>query len=1429
MSDGYTTYSKDEFIAKFGYDPDAVGEPVAATGGSPIANHLKSAAVGVMTVPTDILNFPSTVYKGAGALYDAYANDTKFVDEFQKRIQVEGAKDNVQKHLQDVVTSWRERDPSLTPEQLEAGIAEYQKTKQFEDFTTEQLSGTQYLASKWRDTSRRLLGDERTEDQRSWTESAGEVLGGALVGGPAGWVGRLSTVPRLAGVVANPVARGAIRTAEALTPLTIPYSGTNVAVNAAAGIGIDQAVRYAQGKSTAFTPTDEDSAGVASLAGTSAVVAGAAAFVAAVRGRTRQALQQSQTELALQANPQLNYRVELDPQTGQSFIRGGAPQQLGPSSELEETANRSLFGRVQGWRRSARDRLIDQAAHPNAMIRDIHGGEVAREAENLYTRNTGAVLTDRIASDTITIDGPVRDAWAAMTPEKQRAVANAHWMTSYGSDILTTMDDLRTRIANLQTQITNPRTQQSSINALQNQVAELQTSLRRLTNDDPDARMRVPTVSQNTVFSTRNTFLADTDPQVMAYKNAVRNRNRILLDMQVASGRLSRATADEWHLRNPYYVQAVNDPYNNLTGWARTLAKWRGSVRAAQTRASEGSAAGTLREGPLRSLDKNPAQPQSIGAPETRITHPMEPMSASQEYTIRTLREVAHTLPRNEYIRLLTQDPNGNPSALVIDGRIRGVQSGVGRYWFTPEQLNSPTFRHLKDRTDVAIEWQNGQARVWEFGDPEVTRALRMEPVQLSGLMKTLTAITNNFKLFTTGKGNPAFPPVNGYYNTAIAMLTHRADRAFGPLSYASHRFLPERAARALSVIPDVTSIGMMPYYAVKNLIQLQTHFLTRPLARQLAQNVVPFQALQSVVGQRMFNSMVNVASRVALWADQAPAVVLRRGGAGHGVQSIDHIPRIRDSFSSTRERVPAPLRYAWQFYTDVLDSFHLSDKAQYFTQNHALLSRRHGGNIPQRDLERLIDETRNISGDMSLVPASKLMQDVERVVPYMTQTKLGAYHLARNMFGRDTAQFVIPRMMIAMYAVGQSYYFMTHWNDESRKKLWQDTPEYDRYRFVYIPTPQLLMAWGRGENPAYSDDLVYKVRIPPDIAGIVAGTTAFMQMIGAIPADATIKPLIGDVPKVWADSLTPAMPPLLQLFLAQSGKRLDPGTSETRGGAWIRDSGSLFRSGPNAESVSNLGEVSNSTSLMMGALFGAMGTHIAMATDVMLHAAKYNTTGGPTPLPTPRQSADYAAGLQKATGEVFNRVKSRIPEVPLVWQNQERYAVMTPAWQVMSQNTSHIRSINGMRDDLGKAATARRQAAVEAGGIPQRVMTDQVLIQIAEDISAWQRSTGDLGKLKQQQNDLRVRSRAVDVQYNLSFEQRTAEKNKYIKMQQDNMEQQRLATQYAEQVIAAKYGQALAPMLKGRQINMATLDAMMRENVGGAAVPPQVEAQPEQ
>jgi len=362
-------------------------------------------------------------------------------------------------------------------------------------------------------------------------------------------------------------------------------------------------------------------------------------------------------------------------------------------------------------------------------------------------------------------------------------------------------------------------------------------------------------------------------------------------------------------------------------------------------------------------------------------------------------------------------------------------------------------------------------------------------------------------------------------------------------------------------------------------------------------------------------------------------------------------------------------------------------------------------------------------------------------------------------------------------------------------------------------------MAWFNGENPNYSRDLYYDIMLPPDLVGMVAGTGAVMQMMGMLPNNVTPEPISSKWPKLFTMSLVPAMPPVVQALLGESGMKLDPQSSDMRGGKLVRQISSNFRSGPQAESMSNLGQVSNTTSLVLNALLGTFGAHLAAGTDVFLHASKYYPVGDDGKL-TPRESQDFGVGLRKALGVVAQRATKNLPDVigltGNLWDSQQKRSVMTPKWEYVNENTQHIQSMVGMKDGAdGKAAKLQAKYAQQVGGMPKEALTDVAMIQIVKAVAQYQNPTGPLGKLKKEDAIYKNSINALNSNYNMSAEEKKEKIDIIVQKRQDNMDQQYMAIKYLEQRVAAKFGAYLAPRLNGRKITVATLDEMARESIG--------------
>jgi len=1417
--------SREEYIAQYGVDPETGAAPAPTTpeesGGW--KDHAKSLVTGALTAPTDLYALPSIAVSGGQALYRSYANDTKFMDEFKKDLQIDEAQTNIQSHLQSVADQWKQRDPSLTQEQINAGLQDYTKSKQYEDFTREQLTHFPYVAGKWKDTVRGLMGDERPDSQRKWTESAAEVLGGAVIGGPGGWAtGVASAGSKIGGITAkvanSAITRGALNVAEKVSPVTVPYTGANIALNAGIGLAMDQGIRAAQGQDNAFsTPKpNEESAGIGTLAAIGTGVAGFAAFVSAVKGRSAQVLlnaQPSPTAAALKNTPTLDPRVSDPVVPGGPLIRGGPDPEYGPPASLD------AMNPVKSGFRKGEGLLFDESAPLYKAVRDEHGGEVAYDLQLQRMDASYAVMNDTLASDVSNAMGNIDNLLRSMNPEEARAMLSGWWTTSYDAQNRIRLSEAQAEVTALQAKIANPRTSAQGRAAATTKLAEVQDGIQRFTLDQRSARPRIPDVPLVDVQNHANAFINDMSQSTVKFRNEIKALNRAVLDVQVRTGQVSQATSDEMHRLNPYFVRSVNDPLKGKVGASRMWESVSQGINRSLERASEGGGASALHEGALRHLDKGIPQPKTPGAPETRITQPLEPMSAARQYLEQAYRSAKLVMTRNEHLRHLAWKDgigaNGVKTAFHTDGHMR-IVTHDGRDWLSAGMLRNSDIQDALRNPRVVDEWQNGSFRLWEFGDLAIAQALRMEPAQMTGMMKMMSVTTNIMKQFTTGRFAPWFAPLGAMYNTIIGMATRAPGRAFGTASYLGHRFLPAALNKhVLDRLPDITVPITWPYHLTRTIVELSAYHMTQPIVRALLKNT-PFASLQQAVGAPQFSKMVNTMLKVAGWAEQSPSVTLLKAGASYGHQSIDRVPLVRGAFHEMADKVPGVLKGAWQLYKDGIDAIYLADKRMYFTQNYALQHlkyRKLGQTVPQHEIDKIVREARTLAGDMAKVPASKAMKDLERVFPYLTQTKLGAYHLMRNMGSTETAGYVIPRMVAMTNMVAGGFFMMTYWNDEARKEFWERTPEYQRWKFAYVPTLKLMTAWASGTNLPYSRDLYYKVPIPPDIAPLVAGTVAMWQMLGAIPADATPKPIAGDVFKVLSDNLTPAMPPLAQVVLGASGLKLDPQSSETRGGDWIRNMVPRFRAGPQGEARSNLGQVSNSTALMMNGLLGANGAHLVAGMDVFLHASKLQPSAGGGF--SPRESADFAAGLKAATTEVFQQAVSKVPDVPLLWQNKEKYSTQTAAWQNVKENEQHIQAIVGMRNDaMGKAAQKKQLLSKMAGGVPPQVMSDIVLAQLADDINKWQNPTGELGKLKKHYGELAIQQRAVSVAYNMTQDQRRLRTNQIVKLMQDNMQQQHLATKNAEEMIAHKYGKYLTPRLGDRHLTIKTIDQMLRESI---------------
>jgi len=1386
--------------------------------GSTLGNYATSIATDFAAIPTGIAHLPQLGWSAGKALYNTYGTDKKFLDEFARQNQVEDAQQHIVDHLQTVKNTWRQEEPDLGDEELNESLDNYMKSKEFEDFTTSQLAGTAWADAAWRNTVRSFLGDKRTAEERPMGEDIAGVLATAGVGYGGGAAAKLANVASrtaLTGAIFNnPVSRTALRAAELVTPLTVPYTPVNVAANASIGLALQQGERYLRGKETLFTDVPENESNISAVAATGAGLAGITGLALAMRGHNAAIIRNtvmSDTARALKEDPASDIRVPPNPKTGEAVMVAGDERNPNPPSYNESLGAATQFAR---W---TRDNLIDESSSMVSAIRETNSRESANLVEQTYRMGSGAILSDRRRAHVQDIMHNMENVYNSAPAVEQRAFGEAINAINYKVERDSIEAATRSHIAALEKALEKPTLTSQAKSAIKRDLAEAQADLKRFVEGDVSARHALPELPPANITNRAEIALADTNPVQVALKDAFREVVQRAHAEGIKAGKLTKQESQELLARAPYWIPGRNDPLNGATGFERTLKSVLYSSKQYFRKMSEGSAKSVTQETPFGSL---PNKVPNVTGRETRITAQLHPVSSLKMFVDHIVADGAQTFVRNQSLRHLAfkdgLDLPGNETDLYKNRHMELVADGRGDVWHFGTARYSKWAERMFADPRIVPEWNLGHFRFWRLGDEAWATMLRQEPQLMHGLITVPAAFSKLFKQFTTGYGNPGWAPIGAAYDLSVGMITRHHSRAFGPASAIVMKYGPKWMNIPLKFIPDPTAIVGAVYHAAKGVIDLTVTTGVRAFADRLTSMNPAMGVMRQAMGDVLFLAASRNALKAASWSHELATNRMLREGLTRGYSArVDNIQKVRDHFNVAHEKIPGPLRAAWQFYKNVVDAIYASPKRMFYTENYGILHKIHKGNIPEDVMNKLVYETHALGGDMSIRAKSIIVRDLEAMFPYATQTKLGTYHLLRQMGSPETMWYVLPRLGFMMAAYGQGIYWRTFWNEESKSELWERTPAYDRYRYIYLPTMKLAEAWFNGGNLPYSRDLYYKLPIAPDFTGILAGTAAFMQSVNLLPSGMEAKPLNAQWFGAFKDSLMPAMPPAMQALLAVNNMTLDPQTADVRGGNMIRSFGNPFRAGPQAESATPLGEISTSTSLLMKALFGTMGSHIASGLDIGLHAMKWDisaTNGGITP----KQAFDFNRGLSAATNEVYERIKDKAPDVPLLWTGKEKVVTMTPAWTYVGEANNDMQSIKGIRNStMGKKAQMMQQLTSAAGGVKQKILADLTLLKIADDITKFQNPSGEYGKLKEQYNQMGAVDRSITSNYNIPREQRQQRHNQFVKAMQDNLMQRHLAINYLEQQIEAKYGQYLKPLVRGRGVTMSSLNAMMRERLG--------------
>lgn len=1339
-----------------------------------------------------ILNLPSSVpslvgLAGAGIDYATKGG------EFGDHILAEGGDKRIQDDIERTTAAFRQMNPTASAEDMEAFIDQYMSTDAFQKVMNENLRSGLNLGTAIDTWANEVAGTGKMPDEQTSLDDIQQIIGGSLVGLPPSIASKIAgriTTKVGARVAENAAVRAATRVGEALTPITAPLTKENIAANIAGGAVVNQGIRAVQGAPTlpsdvveAFVPPlekdiaasrpedvplaasqidpmEQDGFDVEADKESTALSVSAAIFglfgIANARGVSKSVRQLAK----------------------EPFVRGGATQL---DQKAAQVAAGDRLSEGLGVKTRAKN-IIDERAPIYDAIKDAHGQDVLDRVEaftDLHVGTSGEIavqnarrhgMFEGITSRSVPIVS-LRQMRSAMKPEDYVVWRDGMYAKQALNDRTLQYNDYMQEMQTLNAQIASARLNNSNknhVNALLRQQQDLQAKIDLVQTDDPNARPSLDAWDMRTLQQKIKDF--DSNPAAKKMEKMYRDAD-VLREYRVKGGTLTQAEADEWGNRHPFHIYLHEDPGDAKTGLKRIGALWKHK----QKRSDAGSPQTNV------SLDKA----RDLDADKTlKVNNPIDPIDALDLETQRVVRTVQRNRVQTRIVDTLMASP-------WRDVHIRQEKVG-GFSQFSDAQLrnadNIPGLRKLIDNRAKYMKIErDGKSEFYSFGDPMLRQALEFAPAsQIAGL----NALRKGWQAGTTGKFAPWFAPKAALWETQAGMMLRREGRSFGMIDTYGRMLMRESewANRILDKTIDPTAYLQVLNAIPRQLLWQAYGALGEKVAKDLTTNSGMFAELARIPGGKQF--MHKTATNMVRAFDQSVAGILTRHNLGNGAFLTDPF-ELATQYDQMIPRVNVPVvREALMGYSALLSSVHNAAKFAFFAQNYDRLARntpgkkKQNGKVNPAALEKLINETRQLSGDMSRVGGSDAYNKIVSAMPYANVTVQSLRYLTQEV-ARHPGD-VIPRMVqgVILPALIGSY-MMSNWDDDAREYWWNTIPTWKRISTIPMPTPETAMAWANGEEVPFSRDAMVEVSMAPEYIPIAQAAMAAYKAIGLFGAADLVKgnrvPITAwdDLRTGFGTMVNLAMPPAISIGLAAGGQAGSIGDF-VAGRGLTRDLRAPTFSGANSDKMNISSDVPRVLNDVIGAVAGAAG-QIAVQ---MYDAFDINQEAGDS----------FLTAANKALETGAFEVMSRVPDLPRagapLWKSREKLYKYTPE----AENV--FKTIELLEPVIGQVTVERdrngRQRMVEKIGTAQfPEIADPMLQKMAFETQAtfgrgkWKDLTKELA-------DLNALLTSVDgSKAKFDPQQRNAGRNAILRNYQLVQSEQNMIINNWQEKMRNKYGDA--------------------------------------
>lgn len=1236
---------------------------------------------------------------------------------------------SITNHVQDRISDYMDRlpDDQRTEENVQKLTQAVMNSPETKEFILDLAPAAFRQGSRASNAINESVGLRRA-DEETTIDEATQIAAAAAVPLPGG-VGARVARRFIGDAVESTVGKIGLGAAELLLPGTAPMTAGRVAANAGVGAGIAQGMRAITDQPSVFTgdalaadngvdllyddDAEEEAAALTNeevLQGGSAL-SGMVALGAALFGKANKVVRGAV--------------ADADVAVKDAIKEGGTPNAAADEFGPVLTTGNKVTARVAD--RNAPFRDVTKKATENSdpitranAIDDMDYAASEANSANQQTRLNNLLDSGHLdGMETPTV--PLRQLYRMreeMTPDEWSLFDNAAKSSSLLERRNLNRKNLQQRVAELENEAHFVRHDPERYSQTRARLQASRKRLRDLENDVEGGRIELQDIS--TADAKRYVFEAQNNPKLAYMMQQVKKINTDILNHAVKQGLIGAEDAKRMTNSHSLYMPFIQDPYAGKTGNARFYAEFKDKYLNDKKAAREGV--------------RTPFMFRQADVDAERIQNSkdlLNPLDAQAAYLQHYVREYTSNRAIATFVRGI--------KGTEMDGRaIKHLNEPMSIKLAQEKNL----FNKYSGRDDIVSYMDNGNINFIQVADPDLAKAMHFAAPAVA---RGWNGARKLWQQGTTGVFNPVFSFKSAEYEYQIARYARRPGRSFGYIDKTIRAALPN--STAIGRILDNTNLD--PTFRIQQLAAIFNQVSGRAI-RDLGRKIGEDLSMQS----GLFNSLAKTPGGKDFLSGLGRIMVKQHNDSTFGVFSNSGIANIaftedatnalRADYSDLASKFSLGTDYANNLknaglhsYRIMLESVHNSAKYAFFAQNYAVLRKKFNGKVPQKELDRLVYETKTLSGDMSATAGSDAVSKLYSATPYTQIAATSMRFMGQTVrdypvqvFGRLLTGLVLPT------ALGIAYMSS---DDETWDWYWNKLAPWQRMSTSPIIKPQWWADYLSGNERPLKPDDVHLVTLAPEVIAPVGVVMSGLRALGVFGKQSQDE---GSFRREAVEALGSlvgvAMPPILSFGAALGGNKFNPieNAMGMLGGGG--EQSQLYQDksyqGGNPGGLNRDSYFSQYFNDAVVSLFGnAWGMYISM-------------------FDTAQQTYEDTGSFSQAVGQAFDFL-SYDNEMRMI-ENPVTATVVSGMWSKGERRTysgttesQMVRRIQEMYEPLGQQRSMERNddridMIEEDGSQAAKMIQDPELKHLAETIHSSLKQ-GDMRKLDEQLRDLRARNAA--------------------------------------------------------------------------------------